>query len=514
MVEITNEASLVDWLDQLSTADAEKRQLALVLAHRSAMRVLPIAWGWIESSSVARELELSSIVLLRADITCALGFHTRSAQVRNAIGEVTDAVFALSNSVDVIATAVPDDAAKIGRVTVSSAAAAVAATSRATESVARSGSEIIQRSASAVGAGGLALEHYGADPSAFWAALSADCALIDGGRDLRSSALWHSEDSPLDALWGEFKAYLQGATVSEDWAFWIDWYERSLKGHPLSWEGVIEPVVLIDDQVWRRGTEAIAEAIETIYRGERNGLTQLRAENRQLLALKDALEDRLEEFDDRIGLAEKRAVDLEANLSAHEPNVVKVLEASELKIEAFKKSYEETMVSEDAYDLWDEKRKEHETRRKSAYCAFCTGLVLVGLGVALLIYLLVYKGGFVDTHLLPSCQLGQTCSAFSFRTVSTSLAVLTLFTVMLWYVRLKMKEYLAERHLELDARERMAFTRTYVGLLANEATSKDAQEVRAQVYSAIFRPSSDGIIKEDGGLDPSIAAAISKFLSK
>ncbi|MDG1424260.1 MAG: hypothetical protein P8P89_02220, partial [Paracoccaceae bacterium] len=84
----------------------------------------------------------------------------------------------------------------------------------------------------------------------------------------------------------------------------------------------------------------------------------------------------------------------------------------------------------------------------------------------------------------------------------------------LWYVRMQMKLFLSERHLALDARERTAFAQAYVGFLGDKDSSDEAAGQRSAVYAALFRPAPDGIIKEDGGLDPSIAAALSKFLSK
>lgn len=92
--------------------------------------------------------------------------------------------------------------------------------------------------------------------------------------------------------------------------------------------------------------------------------------------------------------------------------------------------------------------------------------------------------------------------------------VLTLFTLLLWFIRLQMKLYLAERHLALDAREREAFAQSYLGLVREGDVSEEAKEQSALVYAALFRPSSDGTVKDDGGMDPSIAAALSKFLMK
>ena len=88
------------------------------------------------------------------------------------------------------------------------------------------------------------------------------------------------------------------------------------------------------------------------------------------------------------------------------------------------------------------------------------------------------------------------------------------FTCLLWYVRMQMKLFLSERHLALDARERTAFAQTYIGFLAEKDSSDEAAGQRAAVYAALFRPSTDGIVKDEGGLDSSIAAALSKFLTK
>lgn len=48
----------------------------------------------------------------------------------------------------------------------------------------------------------------------------------------------------------------------------------------------------------------------------------------------------------------------------------------------------------------------------------------------------------------------------------------------------------------------------------SEVTSEEAAQQRALVYGALFRPGSDGTVKDDGGLDPAISAAVSKLLSR
>ena len=105
------------------------------------------------------------------------------------------------------------------------------------------------------------------------------------------------------------------------------------------------------------------------------------------------------------------------------------------------------------------------------------------------------------------------CGTFSIRSVLLSGAILTVLSVLLWFARIRMKIFLAERHLAHDARERRAFAEAYLGLLENGDTSDEAKEQRALVYAALFRPSTDGMVKDDGGIDPSISAAISKILA-
>lgn len=128
--------------------------------------------------------------------------------------------------------------------------------------------------------------------------------------------------------------------------------------------------------------------------------------------------------------------------------------------------------------------------------------------------MIFYPGFFAELFQPYGCDLAkpETCEGFSTRGFMFITATLTFTTLLLWFTRLQMKLYLAERHLALDARERRAFAEVYIGFLKEKDTTEEAKDQRALVYSALFRPTTDGIVKEDGGFDPSIAAAISKFL--
>ncbi len=167
--------------------------------------------------------------------------------------------------------------------------------------------------------------------------------------------------------------------------------------------------------------------------------------------------------------------------------------------------------------LWTEKQAEHKKAQRNALWWFSGSLFALAAAAGGGIYFLATHADLINAIFAPSgCSktIPRSCTGISTRGLLISGAILTIFTVLFWFARLQMKLFLAERHLVLDARERRAFAQTYVGLLSEADTSKEASQQRSLVYAALFRPSSDGTVKEDGGLDPSIAAAVSKLLSK
>lgn len=170
--------------------------------------------------------------------------------------------------------------------------------------------------------------------------------------------------------------------------------------------------------------------------------------------------------------------------------------------------------------LWAEKQAEHRAAMRWRGRAFVASILLSMTVACGVIYGLIAYGATIDGLFTPiTCDKAkpETCGGFSTRGLLATGSVLTIFTLLLWFARLQMKLFLAERHLALDAREREAFAQTYVGLLNEDPTTGNAAQAKEQhalVYAALFRPGSDGTVKEEGGFDPAISAAISKFLSK
>ena len=168
-------------------------------------------------------------------------------------------------------------------------------------------------------------------------------------------------------------------------------------------------------------------------------------------------------------------------------------------------------------ELWKAKQAEHEERRAIARTLFLLGLAMIAVSVLGLLCILLRWGPEIEAMLAP---LGCTpatptaCTGVSLRAILAMAATMALFTVLLWFTRLQMKLFLAERHLVLDARERQAFAETYVSLLRSPGTTEHALESRSVVYASLFRPSNDGIVSDDGGIDPGLVAALSRYLSQ
>ncbi len=226
-----------------------------------------------------------------------------------------------------------------------------------------------------------------------------------------------------------------------------------------------------------------------------------------LLAARERLKANEEE-------TEKKHSEFRASIQATSTEAKKSVEqAMEAAISAFR----EEQAFKEPVALWKEKQTEHEESAKTYFRRFCWGLgIIIAVTIGVVVGLALFPS-ILDHVLSPvGCDptTPETCQGFSIRGLIVTGGILTAFTVLLWFTRLQMKLYLAERHLALDARERQAFSQTYIGFLGEEGATEDAKDQRALVYAALFRPSSDGTVREDGGLDPSITAAFSKLLSK
>jgi hypothetical protein len=85
-----------------------------------------------------------------------------------------------------------------------------------------------------------------------------------------------------------------------------------------------------------------------------------------------------------------------------------------------------------------------------------------------------------------------------------------LVTTGLWGLRVLVKLYLSEHHLRTDANERATMITTYLAL--TEKGSADSSD-RSIILSSLFRPTQDGVVKDEG-VDVAIPHLLSKYLTQ
>jgi hypothetical protein len=85
-------------------------------------------------------------------------------------------------------------------------------------------------------------------------------------------------------------------------------------------------------------------------------------------------------------------------------------------------------------------------------------------------------------------------------------------SLLMWMARLQYRIHLSERHLALDASEKKAFAETYLAMKEGKDVGRDNEAI---VLASLFRPTQDGIIRDDEtGMDLSAVAMVAKQFSR
>lgn len=133
-------------------------------------------------------------------------------------------------------------------------------------------------------------------------------------------------------------------------------------------------------------------------------------------------------------------------------------------------------------DYWSKRVTAHE-KKSDSILTYLLSFVLITIAFLALVFSLAWK----NTNYLSNLA--------DFEAVLIGGLALFLSTVILWAARIITRLYLGNIHLANDARERATLIETYLALnLENAATEAD----RAQIIAAIFRRSTDGVVRDDG----------------
>jgi Family of unknown function (DUF6161) len=162
------------------------------------------------------------------------------------------------------------------------------------------------------------------------------------------------------------------------------------------------------------------------------------------------------------------------------------------ELEAVRKTYEEHMTLEGPVKYWKDRSTTHNDR----FRFFVGGL---GAAVAISIVFVGCVYSWVAGKILGELKSDHLLYA--------ALALLA-STAALWLVRVVLKILLSERHLRNNAEEKAMMIQTYLAMTKVGEASKEDRQI---VLAAIFNTSADGIVKDDGAPDTSMAAILSKY---
>jgi hypothetical protein len=98
----------------------------------------------------------------------------------------------------------------------------------------------------------------------YWRVAHLDCAVLQNQTNLMSQPLWLERETEFIDFWPQLRAQLQ----DRGWLFWIDWYERALKGRPQRWPLLLD-IATQEDDFWQGSdSEVMARINEIVERYE------------------------------------------------------------------------------------------------------------------------------------------------------------------------------------------------------------------------------------------------------
>ena len=253
--DIKDEESLEAWLN--ARPEATRQKDAVTLAHRAAMRVLPLYLTWIAGQSPKEGL--TSLSILRAAMPSGVASNATTLQIERAADFARSAAASAASASTVASTA--------ARSAYFSASAATS--TRSVHSTARASADSA------------------AYFSAAWFEISKDAERLVEAPGQPMGPLWSDPDTdPFIQDWTDALAFWQASPT--DWSFWINWVNAIRTGTPQNLDMLTE-IAIQENDFWT-GTDAevngrIVEIVEKYdlldqaraFQAEQRAITQTTA---------------------------------------------------------------------------------------------------------------------------------------------------------------------------------------------------------------------------------------------
>lgn len=169
--------------------------------------------------------------------------------------------------------------------------------------------------------------------------------------------------------------------------------------------------------------------------------------------------------------------------------------AAKVDLENIKSAYDKHMALAAPVEYWQSK----QTRHFKWMCA--TG-VLTAIAMILAGWLLHCELTEVAAKATASAATGGAkqdgvVGLLSALTTWRLGSFILLATLAFWILRLLVRVFLSNMHLENDAAERVTMVKTYLAFTRHGQLTGDPDNLKA-ILAALFRPTGDGIVKDDG----------------
>lgn len=175
------------------------------------------------------------------------------------------------------------------------------------------------------------------------------------------------------------------------------------------------------------------------------------------------------------------------------------------ELDQLKETYDKHMALAAPVEYWKAKRSRHKWLSIASFTALCVCMGVVGYFLHTELQSLSKVALNVKTTEPIGMQATlQTATAWQFG------AFILMATLGFWFIRLLVRIFLSNLHLENDAAERVTMAQTYLALLRDGSLAKDSIST---VLAALFRPTGDGIVKDEG-LPPTAMEWLTKLGGK
>ncbi len=343
-----------------------------------------------------------------------------------------------------------------------------------------------------------------------------------------------AEDSPIATALGWVADYMptQGITAAATAAGLsnsrINWAEPTQADGVLLYERALRTILESSDTDQTTHLRRVVNELSSSLSNKQEDANLIEKQLTRLFEsakkIEDDTRDRITKIDAEIGSVEFKTNatinDIERNInsvsSVLENAVSEISRRSEQQIADWIAAFKEQRKLESPITLWEERAHNHESalsERKWWLVGIGSIGLLLSFGVAIGAFFLsrlVFEDAMLSDAQGKIVGVEGMRPSFHFELLFSSAATLLYITMYLWVIRLLVRLYSTEHHLAIDARGRSALTETYLSL-TREGAASDAD--RAIMLGVIFRPVSDGMVKEDGPPSVSPAALIAGLAS-